>query len=117
MLNSALYWKDLEVVLLNCLVEEEAQKVMHDFHKGDIGGHFFWKTTANKVLREGYYWPMLFSDLYKTLMSFHECQIFQGKNKLLPLPLKPVSVNAPFQRWGLDFIGEINPASSVQSSV
>ena len=54
-LNSALYWKDPKGVLLNCLVEEEAQKVMYDFHKGDCGGHLFWKTTTNKVLRAGYY--------------------------------------------------------------
>ena len=30
---------------------------------------------------------------------------------MLSLPLKPIAVNAPFQQWGLDFIGEINPAS------
>jgi len=33
---------------------------------------------------------------------------------LLPLPLKPVDVSAPFQQWGLDFIGEIHPTSSAQ---
>ena len=30
------------------------------------------------------------------------------------LPLKPIFVEAPFQQWGLDFIGEINPTSSGQ---
>ena len=105
-LNSALFWKDPTSVLLNCLVEEEVQKVMHDFHKGDCGGHLFWKTIANKVLRARYYWPTLFYDLYKIVMNYHECQIFQGKKKLLPLPLKLVLVNAPFQQWGIDFIGE-----------
>jgi hypothetical protein len=30
---------------------------------------------------------------------------------LQPLPLKPISVDAPFQQWGLDFIGEISPTS------
>jgi len=34
-LNNALYWKDPGGVLLNFLVEDEAQKVMHNFHKGD----------------------------------------------------------------------------------
>jgi len=29
-------------------------------------------------------------------------------------PLKPIEVSAPFQQWGLDFIGEIHPASSRQ---
>eukprot|EP00253_Pinus_taeda_P025485 PITA_25485 len=45
-------------------------------------------------------------------MSCHECRVFQGERKLLPLPLKPVEVNAPFQQWGLDFIREIHPTSS-----
>eukprot|EP00253_Pinus_taeda_P005916 PITA_05916 len=113
-LNNALYWKDPGGILLNCLTEEEAQQVMRDFHKGDCGGHLFWKTTANKILRAGYYWPTLFADVYKTVTSYHECQIFQGRRKLQPLPLKPVKVSAPFQQWGLDFIGEIHPTSSTQ---
>lgn len=70
-LDSALYWKDLGGALLNFLVENEAQKVMNDFHRGYYGGHLFWKTTANKILRVGYYWPSLFSDLYKIVMSCH----------------------------------------------
>lgn len=85
-LNNALFWKVLGGVLLNYLVEDEAQQVMSDFHKGDCGGRLFWKTT-NKVLRAGYYWPTLFSDVYKTVMSCHEFQVFQGKRKLLSLPL------------------------------
>jgi len=32
----------------------------------------------------------------------------------LPLPLKPISTEKPFQLWGLDFIGEIHPPSSGQ---
>jgi transposase InsO family protein len=38
----------------------------------------------------------------------------RGKRKLLPLPLKPISVEAPFQQWGLYFIIEIHPPSSGQ---
>ena len=69
---------------------------------------------ANKVLRESYYWPTLFADFYKTVMSCHECDIFQGKRKFLPQPFQPISVKAPFQQWGLYFIGEIHLASSTQ---
>ena len=39
---------------------------------------------------------------------------FLKERELLPLPLKPISVEAPFQQRGLDFIGEINPTSSGQ---
>eukprot|EP00253_Pinus_taeda_P025834 PITA_25834 len=41
-------------------------------------------------------------------------KIFEGKKKLLPLPLRPISTEKPFQQWGLDFIGEIHPSSSGQ---
>ena len=81
-MNNALYWKDPGGVLLNFLAEEEAKQVTYDFHKGYCGGHLFWKTTTNKILRAGYYWPTLFSGVYKTITSYHECQIFQGKRKL-----------------------------------
>eukprot|EP00253_Pinus_taeda_P011829 PITA_11829 len=113
-LDSALFWKDPGGMLLNCLVEDEAQRVVEDFHRGDCGGYLFWKTTANNILRVGYYWPSLFSDVYKVVKNCHECQIFQGKQKLQPLPLKPIEVSTPFQQWGLDFIGEIHLASSGQ---
>lgn len=33
---------------------------------------------------------------------------------MLSLPLKPISIEAHFQQWGLDFIGEINHTSSSQ---
>eukprot|EP00253_Pinus_taeda_P036690 PITA_36690 len=82
--------------------------------KGDCGGHLYWKSTADKILRTDYYWPSLFTDVKMFTASCHKCQIFEGKRKLLPLPLKPISTENPFQQWGLDFIGEIHPSSSGQ---
>eukprot|EP00253_Pinus_taeda_P036204 PITA_36204 len=76
-LNFALYWKDLGGVLLNCLVEKEAKKVMEDYHQGDCGGHLFWKSTGNKILRAGYYWTTLFVDVYKMVKHCHKCHIFK----------------------------------------
>eukprot|EP00253_Pinus_taeda_P001901 PITA_01901 len=52
-LDSALFWKDIGGMLLNYLVEEEAKRVVEDFHRGECGGHLFWNTTANKILRWG----------------------------------------------------------------
>jgi hypothetical protein len=44
--------------------------------------------------------------------SCQSCQYFAGKQKLPAQPLKPVVVEAPFQQWGLDFIGEFKDNSS-----
>jgi hypothetical protein len=113
-LNGNLYYKDVGGILLNCLLKYEDDKALQEFHEGDCGGDLSWKNTANKILRAGFYWPTLFADVHKKVTSFHKCQIFEGKRKLLPLPLKPISIEAPFQQWGLDFIGEIHPPSSGQ---
>jgi len=112
--DGALFWKNHEGILLNCLTMNETDNVMKDFHAGDCGGHLYWKSTVDKILRVGYYWPALFADVKKFVISCHKCQIFEGKRKLLPLPLKPISTEKHFQQWGLDFIGEIHPSSSGQ---
>jgi transposase InsO family protein len=41
-----------------------------------------------------------------------QCRLFSGKQKLAALPLQPVVVEAPFQQWGLDFIGQFKDNSS-----
>lgn len=35
-------------------------------------------------------------------------QLFEGKQRLPTLPLDPILVQAPFQQWGLDFIGQFH---------
>ena len=92
MLDNVLYWKDTRGILLKSLLKDDADRVMQEFHGGDCGGHIYWKTTANKIMRASFYWPTLFPNVHKTVTTFHKCQIFEGKRKLFPLPLKPISV-------------------------
>jgi len=113
-LDNALFWNDHEGILLNCLIKDEADKVLQDFHAGDCGGHLYWRTTTDKILRACFYWATLFFYVKRFVTSCHKCQIFERKRKLLPLPLKPITVEVPFQQWGLDFIGEIHPPSAFQ---
>lgn len=94
---------------MNCVEEDEAQRIMIEMHKGACGGHHYWKDIDYKILWLGYYWPTLFLDVFAKVKAFMECQMFAGKQKFLCLPLKPTSMDSPFQQWGLDFIGEIHP--------
>jgi ribonuclease HI len=112
--DNLLFWKNPIGLLLRCVNQEEAAKVMNEFHNSECGGHHYWKTTAHKILRSGYYWPSLFSDVYKFVKVCDKCQRFEGKKQLKSLPLKPIVITGPFQQWGLDFIGEIHPPSSGQ---
>ena len=65
-------------------------------------------------MRAGYYWPKLFSDVNAKVRACNPCQLFAGKQKLSVPPLVLVKTEAPFQQWGIYFIGEINPHSSAQ---
>jgi transposase InsO family protein len=69
-------------------------------------------TTTHKILRVIYYWPTLFSDTHQHVWSCQPCQYFSGKPKLPAQPLKLAVVEAPFQQWGLDFVGEFKENSS-----
>ena len=80
-LNQYLYWKDPGGVLLNFLLENEAQQMVNKFHKGDCGGHHSWKVTTNKILRAGFYWPSLFSNVYKESSTCHQCHIFMVRER------------------------------------
>jgi hypothetical protein len=40
-LDNALFWKNHEGILLNCLIKEEADKVLKEFYAGDCGGHLY----------------------------------------------------------------------------
>jgi hypothetical protein len=49
-----------------------------------------------KILRAGYYWPSLFSDVNVLVRACVEFQVFGGKKKFLPLHLKPIKVETSF---------------------
>jgi hypothetical protein len=111
-IDQYLYWKDSLGVLLRCLDPQGAQKIIFYFHDNLCGGHHFWRTTSYKILRDGYFWPTLFTDVCAKIRACIKCQKFAGKQQLKSLPLKPVVASTPFQQWGLDFIGEIHPPLS-----
>jgi hypothetical protein len=114
LINDILFRKNFDGVFLRCLEKEESEKVLVELHSGDVGGHFGGDTTAHKVLRAGYYWPTLFKDAHTLSRKCIICQKAAGRVKKAAFPLQPVTVDAPFQQWGLDIIGPINPPSSQQ---
>jgi len=92
-------------------LKDEADKILQEFHAGDCGGHMYWKSIVDKIMRVGFYWHILFANVKKHVTSYDKFHIFDGKIKLFLLPLKPISTEIPFQQWGLDFTGEIHPTS------
>jgi hypothetical protein len=69
--------------------------VLNDFHTGACGGHLSRLATANKILRDGYFWPSLFKYCIEAVKKCHPCQIFSRKMWAHPTPMFPVIVLAP----------------------
>jgi hypothetical protein len=114
LVDQVLYWKDPLGEILRCLDPQEAQKIMSDFHDSLCGGHHYWRTTTYKILRAGYFWPNLFTDVCAKIRACVKCQKFSRKKHIKSLSLNPVEASRPFQQWGLYFIREIHPAYSGQ---
>jgi hypothetical protein len=94
--NQSLYWRDLVGILLRCLDENESKQVKTKMHRGVCGGHQHWKAKNLNIPREGYYYPTLFLDVFSTVRSCNECQMFAGKQKLPSLSLKPINASSLF---------------------
>ena len=83
-------------MLLRCLEKEEALKVLSSLHEGPAGGHFGAEVTANKILRDGYYWSTLFKDAHAHVRKCEECQKSAGREKRPTFPLQPVEIENLF---------------------
>ena len=83
-------------------------------HDGPARGHFSRDTISHKVIKVGYYWPTLFKDAHAQVIKCDACQRSDGRQAKAARPLKPIIMSEPFEQWGINIIGEINPNSSLQ---
>ena len=56
----------------------------------------------------------MFKEAFTRAQNCEKCQRFTGRKRNAIFPLKPIQAKEPFQQWGLDFIGVINPNSSTR---
>ena len=110
-IGDTLYRLGADSVLRRCLTLEEVKRVLNDCHSSACGGHMSGYSTAQKILRAGYFWPSIFKDCILAIRSCHECQIYQRKMHVPSTPLHPVVTVGPFAKWGIDYT-TCNPRSA-----
>ena len=69
-----LYKEGVDGVIRRCVPEHEQEQILRKCHSETYGGHHAGDRTAHKVLQSGFYWPTLFKDARKFVLSCDECQ-------------------------------------------
>jgi len=67
--DTVLFKRNYDSILLRCLEKYEAQKVLQELQDGTVGGHFGGETTAHKIIHAGYYWTTLFKDTHAYIIK------------------------------------------------
>ena len=98
--------------LKRCLEKKERKQVMRALHSGPSGGHFATTTIANRIWSVGYWWPYLVWDVKAYVGSCDQCQRMGAPAFRNHWPLTPNIPIYPFEKWGIDFVGRINPVSA-----
>ena len=86
------------------LTHKEAKIVLNDAHSGACGGHLSRLAMAQKILRAGYFWPMIFKDCVEDVKHCHPCQLYTRNMQSHPAPLFPIISVGPFMEWGIDYV-------------
>lgn len=114
---NCLFYTGPDQVMQRCVKEDETYDILHVFHDEPCGGHFVAKRTSMKIFTIGYYWPTLHKDVVAYIRKCDRCQRMGRPTKLDEIPLYLQVIFTPFDKWGMDFVGPIDPPSNGKSYI
>ncbi|RDX91773.1 rnhA, partial [Mucuna pruriens] len=62
--GATLYKRNTDMTLLQCVDQQEAERIIEEVHEGTFGTHANGHALARKILRMGYYWTKMESNCY-----------------------------------------------------
>ena len=92
-----------------CVAGPVTTAIIAEAHEGIAGGHFSARITLHKILTALYWWPTMKRDVHLYCTQCDICQRVGPKISTNLQPLHPTMPTEVFQKWGLDFIGPVNP--------
>ena len=89
-------YKEVDGIIRHCVPEHEQGQIVWKCHSEPYGGHHAGDRTAHKVLQSGFYWPTLFKDALKFVLSCDECQRIGHIGKRQEMPMNYSLAVEPF---------------------
>ncbi|KAL2236614.1 UNVERIFIED_CONTAM: Retrovirus-related Pol polyprotein from transposon [Sesamum indicum] len=117
LIGTQLYKRTIEGPLLKCLEDAQAKYVLQEIHEGNCGNHSGARSLAQKVTRQGYFWPTMMKDCKEFVRRCEKCQKFASQIHTHAVPMTPISITCPFDQWGIDIMGPFPPARAQKKFV
>ncbi|KAK3005307.1 hypothetical protein RJ639_016917 [Escallonia herrerae] len=111
LVEGTLYKKSFSLPYLRCLCPSESIYALQVVHEGISGQHLGGRTLAQKILRQGYYWPTMQRDAIEFTRRCDKCQKFAPISRTPVVPLTSIVSPIPFVVWGMDLLGPFPMAS------
>ncbi|XP_011069634.1 uncharacterized protein LOC105155457 [Sesamum indicum] len=105
LIGSQLYKRTVEGPLLKCLNDSQAEYVLREIHEGSCRNHSGARSLAQKVTRQGYFWPTLRKDTKEFVQRCEKCQRYASQTHIPAVPMTSISITCPFDQWGIDVLG------------
>ncbi|KAK3030609.1 hypothetical protein RJ639_039969 [Escallonia herrerae] len=111
LVEGILYKKSFSLPYLRCLRPSESIYALQEVYEGICGQHLGGRTLAQKILSQGYYWPMMQRDAIEFTRRCDKCQKFAPISHTPVVPLTSIVSPIPFAVWGMDLLGPFPMAS------
>ncbi|XP_038887223.1 uncharacterized protein LOC120077413 [Benincasa hispida] len=85
--------------------------ILYQCHESPYGGQFGSQRTAAKVLKNGYYWPILFKDTCDYVIKYDRCHHTGNISEKNEMPMNVILEVELFDVWGIDFMGPFPPSN------
>ena len=79
--------------------------MLREVHEGAYGNHSGARSLIHKVVRAGYYWPIVQEDAKAYVKVCDQCQRFSNVPRQPLEYLTPMMASWPFAQWGIDILG------------
>ena len=96
LIKDVLYKKGFSRPYLRCLSHNEADYVMREVHEGICGNHSGARSLVHKLIRAGYYWPIMLKHAQAYVKACDKCQRFSNFIRQPSEELTPMTAPWPF---------------------
>ena len=87
-------------IVVPCHLREQ---LLSESHRGPFGGHFSGPKVYKALVRH-WWWPGMYADVISFCRKCPDCAIVTGATRQHRPPLRPIPVERPFQKIGVDIM-------------